>query len=60
MAKFGKNAKPAFKKAVLKDQYERLTATKDRTLKQVREDYVANMWPEDRKLFPVRWNYNKL
>jgi hypothetical protein len=53
MAKFGKNAKPAFKKAVLKDQYERLTATKDRTLKQVREDYVANMWPEDRKiLFP--------
>mgnify|MGYP007071565652 CR=1 FL=1 len=55
MAKFGRNASPAFKKAVLKDQIKRLTATADKTLKQVREEYIANMWPEDRKLlYPKR------
>jgi hypothetical protein len=55
MAKFGRNASPAFKKAVLKDQIKRLTATADKTLKQVREEYITNMWPEDRKLlYPKR------
>lgn len=53
MAKFGKNASPAYKKAVLKAQYDRLTATDTKTLKQVQKEYIRNMWPEDRKLlFP--------
>jgi len=55
MAKFGRNANPKMKKSVLRAQIARLTATADKTLKQVREEYIANMWPEDRKLlFPKR------
>lgn len=53
MAKFSKKATPAFKKSVIMDQYKNLTATADKTLKQVQQDYIEGMWPEDRKLvFP--------
>lgn len=53
MAKFARNANPAYKKAVLKAQYERLSETDTKTLKQVQKEYITNMWPEDRKLiFP--------
>jgi len=53
MAKFGRNAPPAYKKAVLKAQFGRLKATETMTLKEVQDDYIKNMWPADRKLvFP--------
>jgi len=53
MAKFSKHATPEYRKAVIISQIKRLSESE-------RKDYVKNMWPEDRKLFPVRWNYNKL
>ena len=53
MAKFGRNATPAYKKAVLTAQFGRLKATETMTLKEVQDDYIKNMWPADRKLvFP--------
>lgn len=55
MAKFSKKATPAYKKAVLKAQYKSLTATADKTLKQVQEEYKDNMWPEDRELIFPRY-----
>jgi len=55
MAKFGKNASPAYKKAVLKAQYKSLSATADKTLKQVQQEYKDGMWEEDRKLLFPRY-----
>lgn len=58
MAKFGINAPAAYRKAVLEgqrkrigkriDNNEKLSDTEKKTLKK---DYLANMWPEDKKLF---------
>lgn len=55
MAKFSRNASSAYKKNVLKAQYKKLSATADKTLKQVQQEYKDGMWEEDRKLLFPRY-----